>query len=82
MMALAVGHDHRHQHLPDVHPDHRRIGRLSVRARARGNPGQPGYQKAVHRSDSFSNSARYLPQMAGSECVPWPRVSSLVGIRM
>ena len=35
----------------------------------------------VPGSSFFRNSARYLPQIAGSECVPWPRVWSLVGIR-
>src|SRR5947209_8120798 len=33
-------------------------------------------------SFSFRNCSRYLPQTAGSECVPCPRVCSLVGIRI
>ncbi len=29
-----------------------------------------------------SSSARYFPQMAGREWVPWPRVSAVMGSRM
>src|ERR1051326_232236 len=35
----------------------------------------------VHRetSDLFSSSAKWSPQMVGQECVPWPRVWSVMG---
>jgi shikimate kinase len=32
--------------------------------------------------DSSNNSARYFPQIAGIECVPCPRVCSVMGSKM
>jgi hypothetical protein len=34
----------------------------------------------IHGASAFRKASRWEPHTAGSEWVPWPRVSSLVGI--
>jgi predicted nucleic acid-binding protein len=42
----------------------------------------PRQRLAAGRSEAASSSRRYFPQIAGSEWVPWPRVSGVMGSRM
>src|SRR5262249_19653873 len=39
-----------------------------------------GFVPGAGGGSAFRNSARSLPHTVGSECVPWPRVLSLVGM--
>jgi len=38
------------------------------------------FRGKIHRANAFRKASRWEPHTAGSEWVPWPRVSSLVGI--
>src|ERR1700693_3196508 len=60
------------QELANYHHHQQRQGRLRRITR---------FRAPRRYFDSSRSSAKYLPQIAGRECVPCPRVSSVIGSR-